>query len=128
MTFCVGFIVIIGFLLFVVFSSANDYDRLLKSGLPGRGILLQVSPNSTRVAGTRPSVRRDVLIDVEVAGQAPFELRTSLYIPQALDRDVLPGATLEIRVDPKNHKKIAIVGPGAFIATLPTTTDPQGKS
>jgi hypothetical protein len=123
----VGCIVVVGFLLFVV-SSANEYDRLLKSGLPGRGILLQVSPTATRVAGTRPSVRRDVLIDVEVAGRAPFELRTSLYIPQALDRDVLPGATLDIRVDPKNPKKIAIVGPGAFIAALPTTTNAKGKS
>jgi hypothetical protein len=40
-------------------------------------------------------------------------------IPTNLDRDVVPGATVELRIHPKNNARIAIIGPGAgFAPTL----------
>jgi len=55
---------------------------------------------------------RQVYIDVEIPGKPPYETSSRAVIPINLVRDVLPGATVELRVDPKNPSKIAIIGPG----------------
>ena len=42
--------------------------------------------------------------------------------------DVLPGATVELRIDPKNRANVAIVGPGAghaFASSAPPPLPPR---
>jgi hypothetical protein len=91
----------------------GQYDWLLANGIPARGILLMVASTGTKM-GTR--LRRyevrQVLIDIEIPGREPYETNATPAIPINLVRDVLPGATVEVRVDPKNPSNIAIVGPG----------------
>ncbi|HEV7556956.1 MAG TPA: hypothetical protein VGO00_15930 [Kofleriaceae bacterium] len=101
--------------------AVGGYDRLISSGTPARGILLSVTSYSNRVQGSttqRRFVSRSVTIDVEVPGQAPYEVTTNLIIPSNLDRDILPGATVELRVDPRNPSRMAIVGPGAGFSPI----------
>jgi hypothetical protein len=91
----------------------GQYDWLLANGIPARGILLMVASTGTKL-GT-PSRRyevRQVYIDIEIPGREPYEINANPAIPINLVRDVLPGATVELRVDPKNPANIAIVGPG----------------
>ena len=95
-----------------------------RNGTPARGILLAVDSYSTKIEMPGPAVsrtgvlmpryvRRGVTTDVEVPGKPPYEVTTSVVIPTNLDRDVLPGASVELRV---SGNKIAIVGPGAGFA------------
>lgn len=89
------------------------YDTLVARGLPARGILLWVAPTGTK-SGT-PARRfeiRQVRIDVEIPGREPYETNANPMIPLNLVRDVLPGATVELRVDPNNPSNMAIIGPG----------------
>ena len=80
-------------------------------GTPARGILLAVAPTGTRVGTNYES--RLVTIDIEVPGQPPYEVRTLARFPTSLRADVLPGATVELRVNPKSRTApVSIVGPG----------------
>jgi hypothetical protein len=99
-------------------SPTRAYDRLVASGVKGRGILLQVSPQPLRTVGTprRRFQLRKVQIDVEVPGKAPYVIDATPYIPTNLVRDVLPGATVELRIDRSDRSKIAIIGPGVGFA------------
>lgn len=94
-------------------TTTGVYDTLVRNGIPARGILLQVSPVGTKIG--LPSRRfevRDVYIDVEIPGREPYETNAKVAIPMNLVADVLPGATVELRVDRKNPANLAIVGPG----------------
>ena len=93
--------------------ASGNYDSLVARGVGARGILLQVASQGTKVgAVSRRFELRQVYVDVEIPGQQPYEINTSAVIPLNLVRDVLPGATVELRIDPKNPSKIAIIGPG----------------
>jgi hypothetical protein len=94
-------------------AAGGSYDSLVANGIPARGILLQVANTGTKVGSvSRRFELRQVYIDVEVPGKAPYETSSRVVIPLNLVRDVLPGATVELRVDPKDPSKIAIIGPG----------------
>ncbi len=95
-------------------STAGGYNRLAARGVSGRGILLSVSNTSMGSVGTGmyKLQQRAVTIDIELPGQAPYQATVTALIPLNLVRDVLPGATVEVRVDPSNPNNIAIVGPG----------------
>jgi hypothetical protein len=86
--------------------------------LPAKGILLVVSPTPDRTTGVGASKRqmRTVTVDIEVAGRPPYEITTQLAIPMNLVGDVLPGATVELRVDPNDRTNIVLVGPGVGLA------------
>jgi hypothetical protein len=125
---------IIFILIIVIVSKAvaaggpMGYQRLVRNGVPARGILLAVDSYSTKIETAGPKVRRGVLmpryvrrgvtIDVEIPGEVAYEVTTSVVIPTNLDRDVLPGATVELRVNRSKRKVIAIVGPGAGFAAF----------
>lgn len=91
-----------------------DCYSLLKNGTPARGILLKVgtqrSAQGTASAGYYEVIA--VRIDVEPVGKSPYECDCQLYVPANLRRLVLPGATLELRVDPGSRTNIALFGPG----------------
>jgi hypothetical protein len=95
-------------------SSAGGYNKLAARGVSGRGILLSVSSTSMGSVGVGlyKLQQRAVTIDIEVPGQAPYVATVTALIPLNLVGDVLPGATVEIRVDPSNPNNVAIIGPG----------------
>lgn len=97
----------------------------LSGGVPGRGILLVVAPTATRqLVGGQPYEVRQMTLDVEVPGKPPYEVSCSPLYPANLSGDMLPGATVELRVDPKNPQSIAIVGPGVGFAAAGLLTTP----
>ena len=94
-------------------AGGGGYDSLVAKGIPARGILLQVSNTGMKVGSvSRRFELRQVYIDIEIPGKPPYETNARAVIPLNLVRDVLPGATVELRVDPKNPANIAIIGPG----------------
>lgn len=99
-----------------------------RSGLPARGILLQVSSTRGSSFGTG-STRveyRQMRVDVEVPGQPAYEVSGSVKYPANLARDVLPGAQVELRVNKRNKNAIEIVGPAVgFSAAAQLTTTSQ---
>ena len=89
------------------------YAGLLRNGRPALGILLQVGNTGTSLEGVSPAVEcRDVTLDIEIPGEAPYEMRLTVQFYANLRASVLPGATVELRVDAKNRQRVAIVGPG----------------
>jgi hypothetical protein len=98
--------------------STSSYQGLTTKGMAARGILLQVDSVGYSIEGMRAQriERRAITVDVEIPGQAPYVVSTNAYVPKNLARDVLPGATVELRVDPRNKQYVAIVGPGAAFA------------
>lgn len=113
-----GALIFIVIVLVIVFGAAkaspgNQYDTLVAKGIPARGILLQVAATGTKAGpASRRFEMRQVYIDVEIPGQQPYETSATVAIPLNLVRDVLPGATVELRVHARDNSKIAIVGPG----------------
>jgi hypothetical protein len=93
----------------------SGYAGLAANGVPARGILLEVNSIATSLLGGQIKVRQ-VLIDVEVPGRPPFEVRVSAMMPANLSADVIPGATMELRIHPRDSTKLAIVGPGVGFA------------
>lgn len=111
-------------------AAMGSFDDLANKGVPAIGILLSVSPiasgflttnmrSATSVSGYARVQLRQVVVDIEIPGYPPYQLSTTAFVPTNLVRDVLPGATVELRVDPKKPNRIAIVGPGvAFSAAM----------
>jgi hypothetical protein len=86
-------------------------DRLARA-VPARGILLNVSMTGQRTKhrGQRFEIRQ-CRIDIEPSGYAPYEVTAAVYIPASLIRDVLPGSTMEVRVDSANLQYVLVIGP-----------------
>jgi hypothetical protein len=110
-------VIVVGVVVWALISAASSTGsntRLLRNGIPARGILLRVAalPQGSLGTGMYKLQRRQVTIDIEIPGQPPYEATTMVSIPLNLVRDVLPGATVEIRVDRRNPNNVAIVGPG----------------
>jgi hypothetical protein len=115
--FCVGVVVALIIGAIVKAFGAGSYNTLMKTGVPARGILLSVNSfTAGRAAnsGMRFELRQ-VTIDVEIPGKPPYEVTCQLMIPAQLRNDILPGATVELRVDPRRGNQIAVVGPGAGV-------------
>jgi hypothetical protein len=110
-------------------AGSAGYNRLARNGTPARGILLAVAsmPGTSVGTGFNKLQSRQVTIDIEVPGQPPYELETTLLIPLNLVRDVLPGATVELRVGARNQ--VVVVGPGVgFNASTLMTQNNQGAA
>ncbi len=92
-------------LALVALWSYYDNDQLLRKGLPGEAVVLEIEDTGNRYNG-QPEVR--LLLEITPQKGATFrsEARQTIspvYLPQ-----FQPGAHLEVRYDPKNHKKAAI--------------------
>jgi hypothetical protein len=92
----------------------RELGQLAATGIHARGLVLSVGQvGTTVVLGGRRYQRRSLVLDVEIPGQAPYEISAAQLIPGGLMRRILPGATIQVRVDPMNPQKLALVGPGA---------------
>jgi hypothetical protein len=98
-------------------SGRMDCYTLLQLGVPAAGILVQVGTQRT-LWGTASSgyfEARTVSIEVELPGQKPYRVDGPIYVPANMRRLVLPGATVELRVDPGSRQNIAVFGPGVSL-------------
>lgn len=97
------------------------YANIVKRGVPARGILLQVNATPSGTVGIAPMryQMRFMTMDIEIPGQAPYQAQVTPFIPTNLAASILPGASVELRINPKQPTQIAIIGPGAgFNAAL----------
>jgi hypothetical protein len=106
-------IMLVVFLAIVFMARAGQRSGragLLMRGIPARGLILSASRTATdaTVGGQRFEVR-SVVLDVEVAGKAPYEVSLSAMFPRICE--ALPGATLDLRVDPVKPDNITVIGP-----------------
>jgi hypothetical protein len=101
-------------------SGPMDVYTLLQGGIPARGILLRVGSQLSAQGTAQQGFYevRAVQIDVQVAGNAPYQCDCSLYVPANMRRLVLPGATVELRVDPNGPGNIALFGPGVGLSAV----------
>lgn len=121
MSACIIFTVVVVAIIFAaVGAGAGSHVSLARKGRPARGILLEVSSTATRAQSggfkSYPVERRQALVEVELPGQPPVEVRVGLLVPLNLSALVLPGATVELRVHKSHLKSIAVVGPGSGFA------------
>src|SRR5215470_2590962 len=91
--------------------------RLMSSGLPARGLVVRAASTARGmlVNGQRFQVR-NVLLDVEVQGRAPYEIAVDALFPRMCES--FPGTALDLRVDPTNPANLAIVGPAGSSAWI----------
>jgi hypothetical protein len=100
------------FLALVALSIWNARGRVM-----ARGIVLSVD----RIAlgqggvGTSRYEQRNVRMDVEIDGRPPFEVRSVASIPMRFVPDVLPGATVAIRIHPRRPGTLQVIGPGMAV-------------
>jgi len=85
-----------------------------QAGIPARGLVLQstILATNTRVNGQRFE-QRAMTLDVEIPGQRPYVCQGTFLIPRLLV-EAIPGASLDLSVDPSNAQNIVVVGPGGF--------------
>ena len=94
---------------------AVDFDRLATNGLPARGLILQSYISTTRtmtVNGRRYEVRT-MTLDIEVPNRPAYVVSGDFTMPRGVVEPI-PGASLELMVDPKNPNHVAVLGPGGF--------------
>jgi hypothetical protein len=116
----IPFILIFGFIgLMLTISlitnlSARRANQVVTTGVPAKGLVLQVSQTGVGVFinGTRYE-RRGMVLDVEIPGRAPYQVSANPLIPKTFVRNVLPGTFVELRIDPRRADSIAVVGPGS---------------
>jgi hypothetical protein len=116
---CLAVFVGVIWLIVQIVRGGTANTRLMNTGRVARGILLRVDIPLTRwsAEGGRTNFRTfGMRIDVELPGQAPYEIDRQVSFPTNMGKLILPGATVELRVDPKNKNNVLIVGPGVNLS------------
>jgi hypothetical protein len=93
----------------------NGFDATHpQAGIPARGLVLQSAriATGTTVNGRRFE-QRAMTLDIEIPGQQPYICTGTFLVPRGLV-EAIPGASLDVSVDPTNAQNIVVVGPGGF--------------
>jgi hypothetical protein len=105
--------------------AASGRNRLTQSGLRGRGLVLASSQMATNTRiGMQRFEQRPMTLEVEVQGRAPYVIQGTFLIPRGLV-DAIPGASLEVAVDPSNPSSVVVLGPGGFTGPWLNAGPPQ---
>lgn len=108
----------------------REQEQLAATGVPASGLVLQVARTGMKFSmNGRTYDQRSLVLEVDIPGQPPYEVSVQPLIPRGMLRNILPGATIDIRVDPMNPQRVAVVLPGnmsAFGAQGPQGGYPQG--
>jgi hypothetical protein len=110
---------IIGFTALSGRSQAQQATALSTNGILGRGLILQAAatPSGRATIGGQRFEMRNLILDIELPGMAPYEVSVTPMIPRIVE--ALPGASVDVRVDPKNLQQVLVVGPAGSSAWLP---------
>jgi hypothetical protein len=94
---------------------AAQYLALEKSGVRARGLVLACDRVS--LAGLTANGRRfekwTMTLDIEVPGREPYVSTGDFLVPRGLVETV-PGASLDLAVNPSKQNQVAVLGPGGF--------------
>ena len=90
----------------------------------GRGLVLSASSfaRGERTVGAQRFELRDMVLDIELPGQTPYEVAVTPLIPRICEGR--PGAALDVAVNPRRPNDIVILGPAgsaAWLNALPST-------
>jgi hypothetical protein len=113
----VFFVAVVVWVIVVAGASARKLKRQLAletNGVRGRALVLASSFLTTGVtiSGVRYE-RRTMTLDIDIPGRAPYVTSGQFLIPRGLVEPV-PGASLDVAVDPSNRSLISVLGPGGF--------------
>ena len=108
-------IIVLFFIIKGLSGGAQGGLALETKGRPARGLVLacdRVSIGRT-VKGRRFEVFT-MTLDVELYdGGEPYQCTGSYLVPRG-QVETIPGASLELMVDPKNKNQLLVIGPGGF--------------
>lgn len=86
-------------------------QKLLETGVLGRGVILGVRPSGTTLQSGNGLVERKCEFQVQVTldGQAPYEATCTQRIPEVYLPQFQPGASVvAVRVDPQDPSRIVL--------------------
>ena len=110
------FIVVL-FVLKAFFGSsgpAAQYLALEKKGVRARGLVLACDRTSLGLtANGRRFEKWTMTLDIEVPGREPYLSTGNFLVPRGVV-ETLPGASLDVAVNPSKPHQIAVLGPGGF--------------
>lgn len=109
-------VVVVFFILrAMVRGSGGGILALESKGVRARGLVLSCSPISLggTTLGGRRFERRTMTLDIEVPGAEPYVSTGNFLIPRGVVETV-PGASLDLALDPRDKNKLAVLGPGGF--------------
>lgn len=94
-----------------MFRNAN----LKKTGIPARGKVLKVWDTGVTV-NNNPQIGME--LEVETDDLSPWIAKTKLIISRLQPHIYQPGATVQVRYDPKDPERVAVVGLGEAVAPV----------
>ena len=112
-------LVIVAVVLFLIIKAASGSSQGILSletkGRAARGLVLACDRVSTgRTINGRRFEVFDMTLDVELySGGEPYTCTGSYLVPRG-QVETVPGASLELMVDPKNKNQLLVIGPGGF--------------
>jgi hypothetical protein len=111
------FVVVVVWLVVAGGAAGRKLKRQLSletNGVRGRALVLSSSflTTGTTLNGVRYE-QRTMTLDIDLPGRAPYVTSGQFLVPRGLVEPV-PGASLDIAVDPSNPSSLSILGPGGF--------------
>jgi hypothetical protein len=104
----------------IIFSSSaasrksRRFLALETKGLRGRGLVLScVQLGSGVTMNGRRFEKRTMTLDIEIPGREPYVSTGDFLMPRGV-AETIPGASLDIAVDPRDQNQILVLGPGGF--------------
>jgi hypothetical protein len=88
-------------------------SRIRREGLPARATILEVRSTGIVINNVYPQI--ELLLEVQPEDGKPYRARTKCLIDQADIPTYQPGNVIEVTVDRKNRKKIAVGTAGGAI-------------
>jgi hypothetical protein len=110
-------LVVVFFVLKMLFGSsgpAAQYLALEKKGVRARGLVLACNrvPHGLTAKGRRFE-KWTMTLDIEVPGREPYVSTGDFLVPRGIVETV-PGASLDLAVNPSKPNQVAVLGPGGF--------------
>mgnify|MGYP000850368484 CR=1 FL=1 len=95
----------IGFSGYVFFWPEYQNRQLLKHGVAGEGVIVEIHPTGN-LYNDQPQVR--VKIRVSASSTDPFEAETKMIINPVYLPQFQPGRMVRVKFDPRDHSKVAV--------------------
>ncbi|MEP7049286.1 MAG: hypothetical protein ABJB12_02995 [Pseudomonadota bacterium] len=115
MTIALVIVAVVVFLIIRVAAANQGVLALERKGQAARGLVLACDRVSLgRTINGRRFEQFTMTLDVELyAGGEPYVCSGAYLVPRGQVEPV-PGASLELMVDPKNKNQLLVIGPGGF--------------
>lgn len=107
-------VMILGVGFFVWHSTAKllaDLERIRKNGEPAEATILSIEENGTsmKFGGAVPKAGVTIQCEVQPKGKPTYQAQTKTYISVLEVAKYQPGSVIQVKFDPKNPQKVAIV-------------------